>query len=237
MTSPAFPASPSPRTAQQEQALAIYLNDHLAGATGGLELAKRAAAAEQGSPLGPPLAALAAQIAADREALRTVMSRLRVRVQTYKVGAGWAAEKVGRLKLNGSWLSRTQLAPVLETEGLALGIAGKAALWRALRTLAESDERLDAAELDQLLARAADQADVVERLRRQAAPRRSAARCDAARQAARAVNPPTPGVRGKFAGTNVEDATFTGCRTRPAPPRRTDDPPPPAVPPRREPRR
>jgi hypothetical protein len=169
MTTPTTPASPSPRTAQQERALAIYLNDHLAGATAGVELAKRAAAAEQGSPLGPPLAALAAEIGADREALKTLMSRLRVGVQTYKVGAGWAAEKVGRLKLNGSWLSRSPLAPVLETEALALGIEGKAALWRALRALAGNDERLDVAELDRLLTRASQQAEVVERLRSQAA--------------------------------------------------------------------
>jgi predicted DNA-binding ribbon-helix-helix protein len=169
MTTPTTPAAASPRTAQQEQALAIYLNDHLAAATAGVELAKRAAAAEEGSPLGPPLAALAAEIAADREALKTMMSRLRVRIQTYKVGAGWVAEKAGRLKLNGSWLSRSPLAPVIETDGLAMGIEGKAALWRTLRSLAAADQRIDVAELDQLLSRAAQHAEVVERLRRQAA--------------------------------------------------------------------
>ena len=165
-----MPAASAPsRTEQQQRSLGIYLNDHLAGATGGVELARRAAGAEQGSALGPPLRALAEEIAADREALITLMGRLDVGVATYKVYVGWAAEKAGRLKLNGSLLSRTPLAPVLELEGLRLGIEGKASLWRALRALAASDERLEVAGLDRLLDRAAQQGEVVERLRRQAA--------------------------------------------------------------------
>ena len=39
--------------------LAIYLNDHWAGATGGLELAKRTAGANEGTEYGPPLERLA----------------------------------------------------------------------------------------------------------------------------------------------------------------------------------
>ncbi len=160
---------PSPRTDAQDSALGIYLNDHLAGATGGLELARRAAAAEQASPLGPPLHALAEEIAQDRETLKALMARLGVGVSTYKVYAGWLAEKVGRLKLNGSVVSRTPLAAVIETEGLRLGIEAKAGLWRAMRSLADGDERLTVAELDRLLSRAQEQSDVAERLRAQAA--------------------------------------------------------------------
>jgi hypothetical protein len=164
-------SSPSARsrTEQQQRALGIYLNDHLAGATGGVELARRAAGAEHGSSLGPPLRALAEEIAADRESLKELMTRLDVSVATYKVYAGWAAEKAGRLKLNGGLLGRTALAPVLELEGLRLGIEGKASLWRVLRARAAGDERVEAAALDRLLDRAAQQAEVVERLRRQAA--------------------------------------------------------------------
>jgi len=60
-------------------------------------------------------------------------------------------------------------SPVLELEGLRLGIEGKASLWRVLRALAAVDERLEVAGLDRLLDRAAQQGEVVERLRRQAA--------------------------------------------------------------------
>ena len=154
-------------TPAQHDALTIYLNDHLAAMTGTVELAKRAAASDQGSLLGPPLATLAGDLEADRGALVDLMARLDVGVTAYKVAAGWAAEKVGRLKLNGSWVSRSPLAPVVETEGLRLGIEHSACAWRTLLSL--GDERLDTTEIERLATRSKNQVAVVERLRRQAA--------------------------------------------------------------------
>ena len=52
---------------------------------------------------------------------------------------------------------------------LRLGVEGKAAGWRTLRVLADTDTRLDAAVLDELLARARSQRDALEELRVQAA--------------------------------------------------------------------
>jgi hypothetical protein len=46
----------------------IYLNDHLAGATGGTELARRVAAAHQSRETGDTLRRLAMDVAADRAA-------------------------------------------------------------------------------------------------------------------------------------------------------------------------
>jgi hypothetical protein len=145
--------------------LAIYLNDHLAGATGGLELARRTASAHRDTPDGPVLRALADDIAEDREALLSVMRALGVGVQHYKVGAGWLAEKAGRLKLNGSWVSRSPLSTVVELEGLLMGVNGKACLWRTLRALADHDNRLDPAELDRLKSRAERQIELLDDLR------------------------------------------------------------------------
>jgi hypothetical protein len=145
--------------------LAIYLNDHLAGATAGLELARRTASAQRGTTDGPALQQLADEIAQDRESLLAIMRALDVGVQHYKVGAGWLAEKVGRLKLNGAWLSRSPLSSLVELEGLYVGINGKGCLWRTLRVLADSDTRLDPDELDRLVARAEDQAQRVEQMR------------------------------------------------------------------------
>ncbi|MGH8894577.1 MAG: hypothetical protein ACRDWY_14925 [Actinomycetes bacterium] len=145
--------------------LEIYLNDHLGGATGGVELVRRAAAAQRGTRNGPELRQLAEEIAADRETLLAIMRRLDVPVRLYKVGAGWAAEKVGRLKLNGAWVGRSPLSSVVELEGLLVGVNGKAALWRTLRGLADADPRLDAAELDGLMRRADDQLKRIEDLR------------------------------------------------------------------------
>jgi len=54
--------------------LAIYLNDHLAGATLGVELARRLRASNGDDPqFGEPLAQLCAEIEEDRSTLEAVM--------------------------------------------------------------------------------------------------------------------------------------------------------------------
>ena len=52
---------------------------------------------------------------------------------------------------------------------LRLGVEGKAAGWRTLRTLADTDTRLDPGRLDELISRARRQADALEDLRVSAA--------------------------------------------------------------------
>ncbi|GAA0461891.1 hypothetical protein GCM10010361_27170 [Streptomyces olivaceiscleroticus] len=150
--------------------LGVYLNDHLAGATFGTQLARRLAKNPVDAASGDTLRTLATEITADRAALLRLMKDLGIRARGYKAGAGWAAEKIGRLKRNRRLLSRSPLSPLLELEALRLGVAGKAAGWRTLRELAETDARLDAARLDDLLGRADRQAETLEQLRvRQAA--------------------------------------------------------------------
>jgi hypothetical protein len=143
--------------------LGVYLNDHLAGSTMGMELARRMAASAEHFPVSANvLWQLAADIAADRTALLEIMAALGVQVQGYKVFAAWVGEKAGRLKLNGRLLSRSPLSSLEETEILRLGVEGKGAGWRMLRLLAQRDRRLDAGRLDELIARAAHQADLLD---------------------------------------------------------------------------
>jgi hypothetical protein len=150
----------------EQDLLGIYLNDHLAGATVGLDLARRmAASAEPGSEPAAVQKRLSAEIAADRSALIKIMTTLGVKIRGYKMFAAWAGEKAGRLKLNGHLLTRSPLSDLEETEMLRLGVEGKAAVWRTLRAVAERDSRLDAAQLDELLARAARQSGELESLR------------------------------------------------------------------------
>ena len=156
------------KTAQhtRHDLLGLYLNDHLAGSTTGMELARRmAASAEPGTESAAVLSALAAEITEDRSSLLKIMGRLEIPVRGYKVFAAWAAEKAGRLKLNGHLTTRSPLSDLEETEILCLGVAGKAAVWRTLRVLAERENRLDAGRLDELLARARRQSDMLESLR------------------------------------------------------------------------
>jgi hypothetical protein len=52
---------------------------------------------------------------------------------------------------------------------MRLGVAGKAAGWRTLRVLADTDARLDCGRLDELIARADSQLSMLEDLRVRAA--------------------------------------------------------------------
>ena len=149
--------------------LGIYLNDHLAGATGGMELARRMAGSHHDPAQRMTLQRLAAEITQDRRALLDLMAALGVPVRHYKLSAAWAAEKAARLKLNGRLLSRSPLSSLEEFEMLRLGVEGKAAGWRTLRALADADSRLDRDRLDELMARARQQADLLEELRVQTA--------------------------------------------------------------------
>src|SRR5690349_14056167 len=149
--------------------LGIYLNDHLAGATGGAGLARRAAAARRGEEAGDALLRFAADVAADRAALLEIMAALDVPVRAYKVYAGWIGEKAGRLKLNGRLLSRSPLSSLEELEMMRLGVEGKAAGWRTLQLVADTDPRLDRARLAELIARAESQLELLEGLRVRAA--------------------------------------------------------------------
>lgn len=151
--------------------LAIYLNDHYAGATGGLELFRRAAKTSPNSADAAVLADLAQQVEEDRDALARIMADLGVPTSQSKAAMGWLAEKAGRLKPNGHILSRSPLSDLLETESMLLGVLGKAACWRTLRILAESDDRLSADRLDTLLERAEQQSETLEELRSAAASR------------------------------------------------------------------
>jgi hypothetical protein len=149
----------------------IYLNDHLAGATAGTELAHRMAQSHKDQEEGSDLMGLAAEIGRDRAALLDMMASLGVTVRGYKVGAGWIGEKAGRLKLNGRLLARSPVSDLEELELLRLGVEGKVAGWRTLRIQADTDRRLDARRLDELISRANSQAARIEELRVRAASR------------------------------------------------------------------
>ncbi|MFN2617638.1 MAG: hypothetical protein ABR581_11030 [Thermoleophilaceae bacterium] len=149
--------------------LAIYLQDHLAGSTGGLELARRARGSNDGTRYGDFLAQLERELAEDREALHDLMERLDVGEHRVKVALAWAAEKAGRLKLNGRLTGYSPLSRLVEVEALMAGVTGKLSGWRSLRALAERDQRLDPVELDRLIARAERQLSSLAEHQRQAA--------------------------------------------------------------------
>jgi len=152
-----------------EKYLRIYMQDHLAGSTTGLELARRTAGANEGTDYGPPLAKIVDQIASDRRQLENIIRDLGFGADKLKNMAAWGLEKVGRLKLNGELTSYSPLSRVVELEGLLTGITGKWGLWVALLEVAPSEPRLDATLLARLRDRAEEQRATVEELREKAA--------------------------------------------------------------------
>jgi hypothetical protein len=144
--------------------IALYLNDHLAGATAGVELADRIAREHE----NPALAGLARDIREDRESLRRIMTGLDAQQDLVKIAAGWLSEKVGRLKLNGHLFAASPLSYVVDLEALRLAVDGNAAGWQTLRALADHNDQLDRVHLDELLARSEAQRQTLEALRGQA---------------------------------------------------------------------
>lgn len=144
--------------------LGIYLNNHLTGANSGVDLFRRAASNQRGTDIGPELADLAAEVEADRAALKRLMNRLGIAENKPMTLLGKVGERVGRLKPNGYVVRRSPLSDVIELEGLRDAVAAKTAGWQVLRAVAVHDQRITREEVEHLLAGAEDQAARLYRL-------------------------------------------------------------------------
>ncbi|MGY1824073.1 hypothetical protein [Geodermatophilus sp. SYSU D00079] len=134
--------------------LGVYTNDHLAAATGGIELVRRMLGQHRGSAFGGRLEELLGELREERAAVETTMQSLGIPVRQYKQVATWIGEKLSRAKLNGHVLSRSPLSDVVEFEFIATAVLAKRAGFETLRALAETDPRIDAALFDRLIAQA-----------------------------------------------------------------------------------
>lgn len=149
--------------------LDIYLNDHLAGAMVGVELSRRAAKSSRGTPRGEFLDRLHREIWEDRRTLQAVAQALGADTSPAKSAVAWTAEKVGRLKLNGRIRTSSPLSPLVELEGLEVGVTGKRSLWQTLSRAFPGDARLESFDLDALVARAEQQLEGLREHRMKAA--------------------------------------------------------------------
>jgi hypothetical protein len=151
------------------QRLDIYLNDHLAGSTLGVELSRRAFANNRETELGGFLEWLHREIVEDQSTLVSIMDKLGVDRSPLKPAAAWTLEKLGRLKLNGQIRDYSPLSRLLELEALEAGVTGKRSLWHALATAFPADERLSDIDFPALIARAERQLSGINDHRRAAA--------------------------------------------------------------------
>jgi len=149
--------------------LEVYLNDHLAGAATGVELAERLQADNQGTPFGAVLTGVVRDIRQDRAALEELMGRLGVGRSPVKQAGGWLAEKAVSLRFSRPATGSADISRLLATEALSLGIEGKRSMWLALKEVAGADPRLAGTDFDDLIARAGQQRETLEPHRLQAA--------------------------------------------------------------------
>jgi hypothetical protein len=137
-----------------------YLNDHLAGSVGALELLEHWIQLYEGKPLGAFFSNIRIEIRDDQNTLRNVMHSLGIKESNLRKAGAWAAEKAGRARLMIAGGDPGSLGLVLTLEGLIMGVTGKRLLWRALA--AAKFPQLSGYDFEVLQRRAEEQAERIE---------------------------------------------------------------------------
>jgi hypothetical protein len=149
-----------------DNALEIYITDHMAGSVAASDLARRGADNNQG-PLGLFFVNLSREIEADRRTLDEIGAAVGTHPSAIKQAVAVAGERLSRFKIDHRITGSTELSLLLELELLYLGIEGKHSLWRSLGAL--DDARLAGFDFPGLAARAREQLTAVEEQRLRAA--------------------------------------------------------------------
>jgi hypothetical protein len=151
-----------------DDSLSTYLNDHLAGSVGAIEMVERAIEENAGTLFGRRLEEILKEIKKDQAVVQDLIERVGSKENPLKKAGAWLTEKVGRMKLGGTD-DPGELARLEVLETLEMGIHGKRALWRALRVVVSKHAVLSDLDLDLLERRAVEQHDRVEEWRLEAA--------------------------------------------------------------------
>jgi hypothetical protein len=149
--------------------LAVYLNDHLAGAAAALELLDNLLAKFPNSNVSELAREIRQEIDADREELVSIMNRLHIDQSKTRKASAWLAEKAAEAKLYLDDSSAGTLRLFEMIEAISLGIEGKRALWMALARIVNQVPELADIDFNRLIQRAQDQRARLEPFRRQAA--------------------------------------------------------------------
>jgi hypothetical protein len=142
--------------------LSSYLNDHLAGSVGALELLDRLIDIYKTKPLERFFKDLRNEIVVDQETLKELIAKLGGKESAVQKAGAWIAEKLSRAKIQLSETREGEMGLFLALEGLALGINGKRSLWRALEAASKTVPQLRSLDYAELKKRAVDQDDRVE---------------------------------------------------------------------------
>ena len=142
--------------------LANYLNDHLAGSVGALELLDRLIETYEEKPLGHFFHDLRADIRQDQKHLKGLIETLGLEESAVRKAGAWVAEKFSRAKIELNQTSEGDTGLFLALEALVLGITGKRSLWRALQAASRTLPQLVGLDYNELEKRAIEQCERVE---------------------------------------------------------------------------
>ena len=149
--------------------LDTYLNDHIAGATAGTNLAKMAAQEHQTDEHGPFFSEIYAAIQADFDTLQELAGALGVKNSATKSALAEIGSKIMAPKFTGG--DDDELNAFVTLETLSIGVEGKVCMWKALGTVASDYPAFAGYDVDELLARATSQREKIEEQRQKLAPR------------------------------------------------------------------
>ncbi len=141
--------------------LQTYLNDHLAGSVGALELLDHLIKTSNDPAFRAFLTELREEISADQGVLQDLLRQVGGEESTMRKAGAWILEKMSRLKLQKE-ADDGGLGLFQSLEALALGITGKRALWRTLEKASETVMKLGTVDYVQLAKRATEQFEKVE---------------------------------------------------------------------------
>lgn len=145
-----------------KEKLTTYLNDHLAGSVGALELLDHLIETYKGKPIELFFKDLRNEISADQGTLQDLIEKLGKEESPVRKAGAWVAEKFSRAKIRLSVSEEGKIGLFHALEGLVLGITGKRGLWTALAAAADTVPQLRELDYAHLEKRAAEQCGRVE---------------------------------------------------------------------------
>jgi hypothetical protein len=150
------------------QGLDVYLTDHLAGATAGVNLSRMAAEEHKSDEHGHFFGEIASEIKTDYETLEKLLEEMGVERSATKTAAAEIGSKMMAPKFTGG--DDDELNAFVTLETLSIGVEGKICMWKALTTVGDSNATLENYDLDELIARGESQRERIEAKRLEIAP-------------------------------------------------------------------
>jgi hypothetical protein len=141
--------------------LHVYLNDHLAGATAGVDLVKTATENHDGA-LGEFFQELADGISADFNTLTSLVDQMNAHASGAKEAFAKIGSEVSESKFSGESVDDPEFGTFLTLETLSIGVEGKLCMWKALKVVEGEYTELASFDIDTLIERAQSQRDRIE---------------------------------------------------------------------------